>query len=489
MEEEFVKLYDLTIHEINALLCKGEISVKDIVQSVIDRIEDVEDRVDAFITITKDEALKEADVIDNKIANGEKLSKLMGIPVAIKDNICTKNVKTTCSSKMLEDFIPPYDATVVDKLKRQGTIFLGKLNMDEFAMGSSTENSAFKDTKNPWNLDRVPGGSSGGGAASVISGEAIFSIGSDTGGSVRQPASFSGLVGLKPTYGRVSRYGLIALAPSLDTLGPITKDVTDSAIVLNAIAGADRRDFTSSNTPVEDYVQALKKDIRGLKIGVPKELLDNINSDVKNAIEKAIGLYRDLGAKVLEIELPHLEYALIVYRIISSAEASSSLARYDGIRYGFRSDDYKDLEELYKNTRTQGFGPEVKRRIMMGNLVIGADRYEDYYLKALKARTLIKEDFIRAFNEVDVILTPTSPDTAFRFGEVRSSKEMSLSDIYTVPANLAGLPAISIPCGFDANGLPIGMQLMGDLFDEKMILQTAYAFEQNTDYHRQKPNL
>lgn len=485
-----MELYKLTIHETKELLQKGDISARQVTESVIRRIEEVEGKVDAFNTITADRALEQADKVDKAIEQGEEISDLAGIPMAVKDNICTLDVRTTCSSKMLENFIPPYDATVMSRLKGQGAILLGKLNMDEFAMGSSTENSAFKKTNNPWDLERVPGGSSGGSAAAVIADEAMFSLGSDTGGSIRQPAAFCGLVGLKPTYGRVSRYGLIALASSLDVLGPITKDVRDAAIVLNAIAGRDSRDFTSSDAPVEDYTLALNDNIKGFKIGIPKNLLDEeMDADVKNAIEEAIELYKELGAEIIEVELPYLEYALAAYRIISCAEASSSLARYDGIRYGFRAGDYKDLDELYKKTRSEGFGPEVKRRIMLGNFVIGEDYYEDYYMKALKVRTLLREDYARVFEDVDIILGPTSPTSAFKLGEVRDPMDMYLSDIYTVPVNLAGLPAISIPCGFDSNGLPMGMQLIGNLFDEKSIIQAAYTFEQNTDYHRQKPIL
>ncbi|HHW71169.1 MAG TPA: Asp-tRNA(Asn)/Glu-tRNA(Gln) amidotransferase subunit GatA [Clostridiales bacterium] len=485
-----MELYKLTIHEANELLRKKEISAKQLTESVLKRIEQVEDKIDAFNTITAEKALEEAEVVDKLIAQNEGISSLAGIPMAVKDNICTLDVKTTCSSNMLKDFIPPYDATVIERLKRENAILIGKANMDEFAMGSSTENSAFKKTKNPWDIERVPGGSSGGSAASVAADQAIFSLGSDTGGSIRQPASFCGLVGLKPTYGRVSRYGLIALASSLDVIGPITKDVTDCALVLNAVAGLDTKDVTSSSNPVDDYTTALKDNVKGFKIGVPEGFLDNnLDDEVKNSIDKAIKLYEKLGAEIVDIKLPHAEYALAVYYIIACAEASSSMARYDGIRYGYRAEDYKTLEELYKKTRSEGFGSEVKRRIMLGNFVISADYYDDYYLKALKVRTLIKEDFVKAFEKVDVILSPTSPTSAFKMGEKRDPMAMYLSDIYTVPANLSGLPAISLPCGFDSKGLPIGLQLIGDLFDEKKILQAAYTFEQNTDYHIKKPIL
>lgn len=485
-----MELYKLTIHEANELLQKKEITARQLTESVLERIDEVEGKVDAFNTIIADRALAQADLVDKAINQGEEIFNLAGIPMAVKDNLCTLDVRTTCSSKILENFIPPYDATAIKKLKGQGAILIGKLNMDEFAMGSSTENSAFKKTNNPWDLERVPGGSSGGSAAAVIADEAMFSLGSDTGGSIRQPAAFCGLVGLKPTYGRVSRYGLIALASSMDVVGPITKDVKDCAIVLNAIAGQDPRDFTSSDVCVDDYTLALKDDVRHFKIGIPKGTLDKkLDEEVKSAIESAIELYKDLGAEIREIELPHLDYALAVYQIISCAEASSSLARYDGIKYGFRAEKYDDLDGLYKQTRSEGFGAEVKRRIMLGNFVIGADCYEEYYLKALKVRTLIREDYAKAFEDIDIILSPTSPTAAFKAGEIRDPLAMHLSDMYTVPVNLAGLPAISMPCGFDNNGLPIGMQLIGNLFDEKKILQAAYTFEQNTDYHVKKPIL
>lgn len=485
-----MELYKLTIHEANKLLSNREISAKQLAESVLKRIEEIEGKVNAFNTITAEEALKNADAIDKLIQQGEEISPLAGIPMGVKDNICTSGIKTTCSSKMLENFVPPYDATVIERLNTHNAILVGKLNMDEFAMGSSTENSAFKNTRNPWSLERVPGGSSGGSAASVIAGQALFSLGSDTGGSIRQPAAFCGLVGLKPTYGRVSRYGLVALASSFDVVGPITKDVTDCAIVLNVIAGRDVKDVTTADKPVDDYRTALKDDVKGMKIGIPKGFLDKgLDSEVRTSIHQAIKLYEKLGAELIEIDLPHAEYALPVYYIIACAEASSSLARYDGIRYGYRADDYDDLEELYKKTRSQAFGSEVKRRIMLGNFVIGADYYEDYYLKALKVRTLIREDYAKAFEKVDVILSPTTPTSAFKIGEKREPMDMYLSDIYTVPVNIAGLPAISIPCGFDANGLPIGLQLIGDLFEEKKLLQAAYTFEQNTDYHKKEPIL
>lgn len=485
-----MELYKLTIHEANKLLRKREITARQLTESILGRIEEVEGKVNAFNTIVSERALEQAKETDKAIERGEEISDLAGIPMATKDNICTLDVKTTCSSKMLENFVPPYDATVMSRLRDQGAILLGKLNMDEFAMGSSTENSAFKVSSNPWDLERVPGGSSGGSAGAVIADEAMFSLGSDTGGSVRQPAAFCGLVGLKPTYGRVSRYGLVALASSLDVIGPITKDVRDCAIVLNAIAGQDSRDFTSSDTPVADYTLALKDDVKGLKIGIPKGFLDGkLDTEIETAIKRAIALYEELGAEIIDIELPHIEYALAVYRILSCAEASSSLARYDGIRYGFRAEDYDDLDELYKKTRSEGFGTEVKRRIMLGNFVIGAEQYEDYYLRALKARTLIREDYANAFKDVDLILSPTSPTSAFKIGEVRDPVDMYLSDIYTVPVNLAGLPAISVPCGFDFKSLPIGMQLIGNLFEEEKLLRAAYAFEQNTDYHEKKPIL
>ncbi|MFU0800823.1 MAG: Asp-tRNA(Asn)/Glu-tRNA(Gln) amidotransferase subunit GatA [Xylanivirga thermophila] len=483
-----MELYKLTIHEAKDLLAKKEISASELTKSTIDRIQAVENKINAFITLNFDEALNQAKEVDKAIHEGSELPPLAGIPMALKDNMCTLGIKTTCASKMLENFVPPYDATVAKRLKEQKSILLGKLNMDEFAMGSSTENSAFKKTCNPWDITRVPGGSSGGSAASVIADQAFFSLGSDTGGSIRQPASFCGLVGFKPTYGAVSRYGLIAFASSLDQIGPFTKDVTDCALVLNAITGHDHMDATSANIDYPDYTKALKDDVKGWKIGVPKEYFgEGLDPEVKKAIEKAIATFESLGAEIEEISLPHTEYALSVYYILACAEASSNLARYDGVKYGYRASEYDDLDSLYKNTRTQGFGPEVKRRIMLGNYALSSGYYDAYYLKALKVRTLIKEDFDKAFKKYDIILSPTSPTTAFTFGAKTDPLQMYLSDVYTIPVNIAGLPGMSMPCGFDSRGLPIGMQLIGKAFEEDKLLQAAYTFEQNTDYHIKKP--
>lgn len=482
-----MKLYELTIHEANQLLKEGEISSKDLTLSVIERIKQVEGKIKAYVTLNEEEAIKNSEEIDKQKDFSNPLS---GIPVAVKDNICTYNLRTTCSSKILENFIPPYDATVVKKLKGCNAVIIGKTNMDEFAMGSSTENSAFFPTRNPWDLERVPGGSSGGSAAAVAADECIYALGSDTGGSIRQPANYCGVVGLKPTYGRVSRYGLVAYASSLDQIGPITKDVTDCAIVLNYICGWDEKDSTSANVPVEDFTKSLVEDVRGLKIGIPKEYIgEGIEEDVKSAVFDAAKLFEDLGAKCEEISLPHTEYALWAYYIIAPAEASSNLARYDGIRYGVRAKNYDDLIDLYKKTRSEGFGAEVKRRIMLGTYALSAGYYDAYYLKAQKVRTLVKRDFDKAFERYDLILSPTAPSTAFKIGEmVDDPLKMYMSDVCTIPVNMAGLPAISIPAGF-SNNLPIGIQLIGKAFDEKTILRAAYTFEKAVVLEKRKPQL
>jgi aspartyl-tRNA(Asn)/glutamyl-tRNA(Gln) amidotransferase subunit A len=485
------KITDLTLYGVSEKIRKKEISVVDVTKACIARIAETEGKIESFITVCEEDALINADRIQKKIDAGENLSPLTGIPMALKDNICTKGIRTTCASKMLFNFIPPYDATVSKKLKSHDAILLGKVNLDEFAMGGSTENSYFKKTKNPWDLTRVPGGSSGGSCSSVSSGQAFFSLGSDTGGSVRQPASLCGVVGLKPTYGLVSRFGLIAFASSLDQIGPITKDVRDCSIVLNHIAGHDPKDSTSSPRSIPDYTQFLKENIRGLKIGVPMEYLgDGIDHEVKEAILKSCQTFRSLGAFCEEFHLPITEYAIPSYYLVSSAEASSNLARYDGIKYGFRSQKFDDITDLYNQTRSEGFGAEVKRRIMLGTYALSSGYYDAYYNKALKARTLIKESFDKAFEKFDIILGPTSPSTAFRLGEKTTDPlQMYLMDIYTVSVNIAGLPAISIPCGFDASNLPIGLQLIGKPFDEGTLLQTAYAYEQNTNFHTRRPNL
>ncbi|WPX09534.1 Asp-tRNA(Asn)/Glu-tRNA(Gln) amidotransferase subunit GatA [Anaerocellum danielii] len=482
-------LYSLTAHEVIDLIKKKEVRCQEVVQSVIERIEQVEDKVKAYITITKEEALENAKKIDEKIAKGEDVGVLYGLPIALKDNLCTNGIKTTCASKILYNFVPPYDATVVKKLKENHMTLLGKLNMDEFAMGSSTENSAFHTTKNPWDLERVPGGSSGGSAAAVAADEAFFTLGSDTGGSIRQPASLCGVVGMKPTYGRVSRFGLVAFASSLDQIGPLTKDVEDCALAMNIICGHDEYDATSAPIDVPDFTKALINDVKGLKIGVPREYMEKgINDEVKKAVEKALELLKTLGADYEEFSIPIVEYALPTYYIIASSEASSNLARYDGIKYGYRTQNYEDLIDLYKKTRSEGFGAEVKRRIMLGTYALSAGYYDAYYKKGLQVRTLIKKAFDEAFQKYDVIITPTSPTTAFKIGErVSNPLEMYMSDICTVPVNIAGLPAISIPCGLDSNGLPIGLQIIGKAFDEETILRVAYTYEQNSGYRNLKP--
>ena len=471
---------ELTVHELQDKLENKEITVTDITKAYIENIKKKEEKIGAFVTILEDEALKNAEEIQNKIESGEIKNSLAGIPIGIKDNICTKGVKTTCSSKMLENFISPYDATVMEKINAENMVMLGKLNMDEFAMGGSTEYSYFHVTRNPWNLNKVPGGSSGGSAAAVAANLVPWSLGSDTGGSIREPASFCGVVGLKPTYGLVSRYGLVAFASSLDQIGPITKDVKDCAMLLNVIAGHDERDSTSANVEKQDYVKALKNDVKGLKIGIPKEFFgEGINQEVKELLEKAIEKYKELGAEVEECSLDIAKYSLAAYYIIACAEASSNLGRFDGIRYTYRTKEYSNLKELYKKTRSEGFGPEVKRRIILGTYVLSSGYYDAYYKKAQKVRTLVMNEFKKAFEKYDILLTPTSPTVAFDIGSKSNNPlEMYLADICTVSVNIAGLPAISIPCGKDAEGMPIGMQLIGKRFDEQTILNAAYTFEQ-----------
>ena len=471
---------ELTVHELQDKLENKEITVTDITKAYIENIKKKEEKIGAFVTILEDEALKNAEEIQNKIESGEIKNSLAGIPIGIKDNICTKGVKTTCSSKMLENFISPYDATVMEKINAENMVMLGKLNMDEFAMGGSTEYSYFHVTRNPWNLNKVPGGSSGGSAAAVAANLVPWSLGSDTGGSIREPASFCGVVGLKPTYGLVSRYGLVAFASSLDQIGPITKDVKDCAILLNVIAGHDERDSTSANVEKQDYVKALKNDVKGLKIGIPKEFFgEGINQEVKESLEKAIEKYKELGAEVEECSLDIAKYSLAAYYIIACAEASSNLGRFDGIRYTYRTKEFSNLKELYKKTRSEGFGPEVKRRIILGTYVLSSGYYDAYYKKAQKVRTLVMNEFKKAFEKYDILLTPTSPTVAFDIGSKSNNPlEMYLADICTVSVNIAGLPAISIPCGKDTEGMPIGMQLIGKRFDEQAILNAAYTFEQ-----------
>ena len=479
-----MNITDLTVHELMEKLEKKELTSEEITKAYIDRINEKEKDVDAFVTLTTDDALKQAKEIDEKRKNGEDVSKLAGIPIGIKDNMCTKGVKTTCSSKMLENFISPYDATVVEKINEIQMPSLGKLNMDEFAMGGSTEYSYFKKTKNPWNLNKVPGGSSGGSAAAVAAKMVPWALGSDTGGSIRQPASLCGVVGLKPTYRLVSRFGLVAFASSLDQIGPITKDVKDAAMLLNVIAGHDERDTTSAIVEKKDYVKALKNDVKGLKIGVPKEYFgEGINEEVKETLEEAIKKYEELGATVEECSINVADYALATYYIIACAEASSNLGRFDGIRYGYRTKNYENLKDIYRNSRSEGFGAEVKRRIILGTYVLSSGYYDAYYKKAQQVRTLVKQEFAKAFEKYDVLLTPTSPTVAFNIGEKSENPlEMYLSDICTVSVNIAGLPGISIPVGVDKSGMPIGMQLIGNHFEEETILNAAYTYEQSIKF-------
>lgn len=486
-----MELFDRTIHDLHDLLKKGETSAQAVTESVLSRIKAVEPKVQAYITVTEELAHTQAKEADKRIKAGDVTSPLLGIPIAIKDNMCTDGIKTTCASKILGNFVPPYDATVVQKLKQAGSILCGKPNMDEFAMGSSTENSGFFSTKNPWDLERIPGGSSGGSAAAVAAGECIAALGSDTGGSIRQPAACCGVVGLKPTYGRVSRYGLVAFASSLDQIGPITKDVTDSALLMNVLAGHDPLDSTSANIPVPDFTKALKKDVKGLKIGMPKEyFIEGMDPDVDKAVREAVKTLEKLGAKIVDISLPHTEYAVATYYILATSEASSNLARYDGVKYGLRAASPKDLLDMYMQSRDQGFGPEVKRRIMLGTYALSSGYYDAYYKKGQQARTLIKQDFDEAYKLVDVIATPTAPTAAFKLGEKSSDPlQMYLSDIFTISVNLAGIPGISLPCGFTKNNLPIGLQILGKHFDEETVLHTAYAYEQATEWHTKRAKL
>ncbi len=475
---------ELTVHELQEKLKNKELTIKEITEAYINRINEKEKDVQAFVTELTDEAKKSAEEIQSKVEKGEITGEFAGIPIGIKDNICTKGIKTTCSSRMLENFVSPYDATVMEKINSENMIDLGKLNMDEFAMGGSTEYSYFHPTRNPWNLNKVPGGSSGGSAAAVASNMVPWALGSDTGGSIREPASFCGVVGLKPTYGLVSRYGLVAFASSLDQIGPITKDVQDAAMLLNIIAGHDKKDTTSSDRPKVDYTKALKNDVKGLKIGVPKEFFgEGINEEVKEQLQKAIETYKELGAEVEEFSLDIAQYALATYYIIACAEASSNLGRFDGIRYTYRTKEFKSLKEIYKKSRSEGFGPEVKRRIILGTYVLSSGYYDAYYKKAQQVRTLVMNEFNKGFEKYDVILTPTSPTVAFDIGSKSNNPlEMYLADICTVSVNIAGLPGISIPCGVDKEGMPVGMQLIGNKFSEETILNAAYTFEQKIKF-------
>ena len=482
-------LWSLTIHEARRLLSSLEISSLELTRSCLERVHQMEDQVKSFVTVTEDLAMQQAKAADRRIAAGEGGS-LTGVPVLIKDVMCTRGIPTTCSSRMLAEFVPAYDATVVRKLLDEGAVLLGKGNMDEFAMGSSTENSAFFTTRNPWDLERVPGGSSGGSAAAVAAGEAIYSLGSDTGGSVRLPASFCGVVGMKPTYGLVSRYGLIAYASSLDQIGPITRDVTDCALVLGTIVGQDSKDSTSLLYQAPAYPASLTRDVKGLRVGVPREyFVEGIDDKVKQALSQAISVLEGLGASVSEASLPNTPYALACYYVIALSECSANLARYDGAKFGFSYQDTDNMWQVMEKTRQHGFGVEVKRRIMLGAYALSAGYYEAYYLKAQKVRSLLRRDFEQAFRNVDVLVTPTSPTVAFRLGEKTADPvQMYLSDIYTVPVNLAGLPALSLPCGF-ADGLPVGMQFIGPPLSEQTLLRASHAYEQATDWHKQRPRL
>lgn len=487
-----MSLYKKTATELSAMLKDKKVSSVEITKSVFERIEAVEEKIGSFISLDKENALLKAGEVDKNLSNGKTLSPLAGIPIGVKDNICTRGINTTCGSKILENFNPPYNATVTEKLHNNDLVIVGKLNMDEFAMGSSCENSAFKKTKNPHDIQRVPGGSSGGSAASVAAGECIISLGSDTGGSIRQPASYCGVAGFKPTYGAVSRYGLVAFASSLDQIGPLARSVSDIALLSNAIYGYDKHDSTSVKHDFGDLTKALVKDVKGLKIGLPKEYFgEGIDEDVKKAVLASAKAFEAMGATVKEMSLTLSSFALPTYYIISSAEASSNLARYDGVKYGYRTNDFTDLKSLYAKSRSEGFGDEVKRRIMLGTYVLSSGYYDAYYKKAQAVQKLIKQDFANAFEEFDVILTPVTPDTAFKIGEKTDDPlKMYLSDICTVSINIAGLPALVIPCGKAQNGLPIGLQLIGKRFDDATLLRAAYSFEQENDiWNNMFPNI
>lgn len=486
-----MELCQLTIHQAHELLKAKRISSRQLTRAVLDRIVCVDPDVQAYISVTAELAMQQADKADDAIAQG-RMTPLTGIPLAVKDLICTRGVRTTCASRILENFIPPYDATVIRKLNNAGAVMVGKVNMDEFAMGSSTENSAMKITKNPWDLSRIPGGSSGGSAAAVAADMCLGALGSDTGGSIRQPASHCGVVGMKPTYGRVSRYGLVAFASSLDQIGPLAKDVTDCALLMNAISGYDPSDSTSVPREVPDYTSHLEKGLDGITIGIPKEYhqQDGMDPQVETAVAEAICVMKHLGADCVEVSLPHTQYAVAAYYVIAPSEASSNLARFDGVRYGYRDPDSQSLIEMYRRSRSKGFGPEVQRRIILGTYALSSGYYDAYYKKASQVRTLIMEDFKTVFRTCDVVLSPVAPTPAFRIGEKADDPlTMYLSDIFTLSANLAGIPGMSVPCGFSSDGLPIGFQLMGRHFDEELLLKAAFNFEQATDFHTRKPSI
>lgn len=486
-------LEELSLIEVRERIASGEVTSLEAVETVFKQIEKLEPVIGAYISTFKEESLQAAKDIDTRITAGECVGVLGGVPIAIKDNMCIRVGKTTCASKILENFSSPYDAHVVEKLHDAGAVIIGKLNMDEFAMGSSCENSGLKQTKNPWDTSRVPGGSSGGAAAAVVAGECFGALGSDTGGSIRQPASFCGIVGLKPTYGRVSRYGLVAYGSSLDQIGPMTRDVTDAALMMNVIAGHDDRDSTSVSEDIAgvcDYLGKLEEPVKGLKIAVVPEFNAGADEDVQKAITEALEVYKKLGARIIEIEMPHFEYAIAAYYVIATAEASSNLARFDGVHYGYRSAKAKDYIGVYSQSREEAFGKEVKRRIMLGTYALSSGYYDAYYLKALKVRNLIRGDFTKAFEKADCLMMPVSPTTAFKIGEKTTDPlQMYLSDIYTIAANLAGVPGISIPCGFDKNALPIGLQILSDTFSEDKLLRIARMFESQTDWHTKRPEI
>jgi len=481
----------LTIKEASEFIKQKELSPVELTQSILDRIQDKDEKLNTYITVLSEKALQSAKKAEEEISKGNYLGPLHGIPLGLKDIFITKNITTTCGSKMLENFIPPYDATVTQKLLDSGAVILGKNNMDEFAMGSSTETSYFGPTANPWDLERVPGGSSGGSASATAASLCLGSVGTDTGGSIRQPAALCGVVGMKPTYGRVSRFGMIAFASSLDQAGPITKTVEDTALILNAISGPDPKDSTCVDIPVPDYTLSLKGDIKGLRIGIPKEyFVDGMDKEVEEAAKNAIRMVEELSAEVIEISLPHTEYAVLTYYIIAPSEASSNLARYDGVKYGFRAEGAESLRDMYFKTRAEGFGDEVKRRIMLGTYALSSGYYDAYYLKAQRVRTLIKNDFEEAFKKVDVIMAPTTPEVAFKIGEkTQDPLKMYLSDVLTIPCNIAGLPGISVPCGFSTDGLPIGIQVLGKPFDEETVIHVAHAYEQHTNWREKRPTV
>ena len=481
----------LTIKEASSLIKQKKLSPVELTESILDRIRDKDEKLNTYITVLSEKALESANKAEEEISSGNYLGPLHGIPLGLKDIFVTKDITTTCGSKMLENFIPPYDATVTKKLLDSGAVIVGKNNMDEFAMGSSTETSYFGPTTNPWDPQRVPGGSSGGSASATAASLCLGSVGTDTGGSIRQPAAFCGVVGMKPTYGRVSRFGMIAFASSLDQAGPLTKTVEDTALILNAISGPDPRDSTCVNAPVPDYTAVLKDDLKGLKIGIPKEyFVDGMDKEVEDAAKKAVSVIQDLGAEVIEISLPHTEYAVLTYYIIAPSEASSNLARYDGVKYGFRAEGVESLRDMYFKTRAEGFGEEVKRRIMLGTYALSSGYYDAYYLKAQRVRTLIKKDFDEAFKKVDAIVAPTTPEVAFKIGEKTGDPlKMYLSDVLTIPCNIAGLPGISVPCGFSSDGLPIGIQVLGKPFDEETVIHIAHAYEQNTNWSERRPEV